>query len=206
MFLLVWVLQKNWRSHFYSHDLVQKGLIISGRIFQYFHWNKWDGDILLTHHRFVQGSSLQSERWQRDRWNRLLQVLQPDCIICSLSCSSRCCFLFQAKVYRYFISLTRVRKRIWGRIICGNVYLCCSWPHAFIVAERKKEYFDSHWFLLRKTYSRLCNGLESLVLARLSKGKMWLSKYYSPFSFAPMWYWQSCFAGSVLSLSTEIHS
>lgn len=141
MFLLVWVLQMNWRSHFYSHDLVQKGLIISGRIFQYFHWNKWDGDILLTHHRFVEGSSLQSERWQRDGWNRLLQVLQSDCIICSLPRIPRCCFLFQAKVYRYFISLTRVRKRIWGGIICGNVYLCCSWPHAFIVAERKKEYF-----------------------------------------------------------------
>lgn len=35
-----------------------------------------------------------------------------------------------------------------------------------------------HCFLLRKTYRRLCSGLESLVLARISKGTRRLSKYY----------------------------
>lgn len=128
------------KSSFYSHDLVQNSLIVSGRIFQYFHWNQWNGDVLFAHHCFVQRSSLQSERRQRDGWNGLLQVLQPDCVICSLSCSPRCFFLFQANVYRYFISLTGVRKRIGRGIICGNIHLCCSWPHAFIVAARQTNF------------------------------------------------------------------
>lgn len=60
---------------FYSQDLAQNGLIVSGRVFQYFHWHQRDGDVVLTHHGFIPGSSLCGERRQRDRWGGLLPAL-----------------------------------------------------------------------------------------------------------------------------------
>lgn len=128
-------------SPFYSQDLAQNGLIVRGRVFQYFHWHQRDGDAVLTHHSFVPGSSLCGERRQRDGWDGLLPALYPGGMVCCLPCSPCCCFLLlPADVYRYFVSLTGVRKGIGGGIICGNIYLRCSWPHAFIIAERKTNF------------------------------------------------------------------